>query len=275
MATKLWLLEEEVPTPSSVDIPVCTMALDSFLRRADEPSLNRALAAAGGKPDQVAKIALKRLHAEIRKPKIDGISSAISTDLVCQFSRSSDHPFRHAFLIQNTISIVTKNISTITAQMKKFGNLNLLDVIVACFGYLRNCLESTNGFTWVAQAIKAGLLSAFIDCSPYFSKMDLGDRTMVLSILESIVPQYLVFRTVINDVHAALTIFRASPDSGKVSRIAKDIWHTFECLADERKAVERETTAMKGKTTICDNSKVCISPVTTEYYAYCGILLVS
>jgi hypothetical protein len=267
LAAQLWLFEDAIPVPSSVDIPVNTACLDSLLRMAEPPTLDRALKAAGGKPDQVAKLALTRLQTEAQKPQIGGFRVAVYADILSQFSRSPTHPLRHSILIGGAMSTVTKTLVTVASQINSTNRPILLDAIVALFGYLRNCLESTDGFTWVTQSVQAGLLMAFVDCSPHFSKLDdIEDREMIISIIKDVIPRYLVYRSVVRTVSAALDVAYKSPKIGRVSKsMAKDDWQQFIFLAKERMLVEAHCTAWKGKAIVCDNANVSVSCVEKRY----------
>ncbi|KZP10936.1 hypothetical protein FIBSPDRAFT_872091 [Athelia psychrophila] len=44
-----------------------------------------------------------------------------------------------------------------------------LNTIIYCFAYIRNSLKSkcADGVAWVSEAVKAGLLLAFVNASPH------------------------------------------------------------------------------------------------------------
>lgn len=258
MATELWLLEDAILVPSSAEIPVCTAALECLLRMAKPSTHDRTLRALGCKPDKVAKLALIRLLTEGHKQRINGYKAAIYVDIINQLSRHSNHPLRNALLIANSIGTVTKTLVLLSTQINATGNAMLLDPIVASFGYLRNCLESTDGFTWVSQSIQAGLLTAFVECSPYFLKANLKDRTMIVSIVKDVLPRYLVYRSVIQTVVAALAGVPASSKDKVLKSIGTDAWINFVTLVEERRLVSLQAAAWKGKATICDNANVSV-----------------
>ena len=242
-----------MPVPSSLEVPVGTAALDSLFRMADHSTLDRALKTAGGKPDQVAKLALStHLSTEGQKAKIRGFKVAVYTDILCQFSWSAIHPLRHAILIAGGISTVTKTLISVSSQINSTGNPTLLDAIVALFGFLRNCLESTDGFTWISQSVQAGLLIAFVGCSPHFSKLkNPEDREMIFSIVKHVLPRYLVYRSVIRTVSTTLDVVYKTKNIERVSKsIAKDAWEDFVELAKERMFVEAHAAA-KAATRQC------------------------
>lgn len=240
---------------------------------AEPPTLYRALKAAGGKPDQVAKLALTRLQTEGQKPRIGGFRIAVYADILSQFSRSPIHPLRHGILIGGAMSTVTKTLVTVASQINSSNRPMLLDAVVALFGYLRNCLESTDGFTWIMQSVQAGLLMAFVDCSPHFSKLeDIEDREMIISIIKDVIPRYLVYRSVVRTVSTALDVAYKSPKIGRVLKsMAKDDWQQFIFLAKERMLVEAHCSAWKGKATMCDNTNVsssCVAKIYTLISSY-------
>ncbi|KIM77726.1 hypothetical protein PILCRDRAFT_11814 [Piloderma croceum F 1598] len=262
--------EDVVPVPSSVEVPVGTAALDSLLRVADSQTLDRTLKAAGGKADQLAKLALMRLYTEGQKPQISGCKAAVYADLLSQLSRSLEHQLRHALLGASAISTVTKTLVAVSSQIGSHGNPELLDAIIALFGYLTNCLESTDGFTWITQSVQTGLLKAFVECSIYFSRLDAKDREMIISIVKNVLPRYLVYRSVIRAVGLALDSVYKSPGIGRVSSSeASDVWKDFVELAEERLLVEAQAAAWKRKATTCDNTN-CLKVDSRSNFRKCA-----
>lgn len=65
-------------------------------------------------------------------------------------------------------------------------------------------MESTDGFTWVIQAVGAGLLPAFCDCSSYFSKFDSDQSKYITGIFAKVVPTYLGYKSDIEAVEVSL-----------------------------------------------------------------------
>lgn len=256
MAAQLWLLENSVPFPSSVEIPVGTTALEAILRKCGSPELDRALKAAGGKPDQVAKLALANLRNENQKSNFHGYRLSVYTDLLNHLSRGPMQPLRNALLIKGSIGVVTKSLTVMSAEVNA-SDPSILDCITSSFGYLKNCLQSTDGFTWVSQSVKGGLLTAFVECSPHLSRLDDRDRTMIISIIKDLLPQYMVYRSVIKHVDAAMIKLLANPRKKEILKSpAKDDWSNFFILALERRIVSMQAAAFKGRAATCDNMQV-------------------
>lgn len=257
IATQMWILEDKHNVPSIIDIPSPSAALDALLRDERRPALDRVVAAAGGNADNVVQMALSRLRTALNSPRMEGPRVAIYLDLIGHLSRDPDHRLRHAFLNSNIITQCTKIALDTTKLLNDGGGPELLNTMVAAFGYLANCLQSTDGFSWVSQSIRAGLLKAFVDGSPHYHKLDPEDCDMVLCIVRDILPKYLVYRSVIESVDGTIKKLDESPHKERVrGSVAKDVWLNFHRLALERMLVTLQATAMKGKAATCDNVKV-------------------
>jgi hypothetical protein len=254
IATKLWVLEDD--GHSSTNLPVGSAALYSLLKAGDISLLDRVVTACGGKPEPVAHLATTRLRSTIKGRQMDGIRAAILIDLINRLSRPPAHPLRKAFLGYNIIQVITETLTTVATQINATGNPALLDSMVAGFGYLWNCLESTDGVTWILQSLRTGLLTAFVESCPHFSQLDPYDLEMLLGVVKDIIPRYLVYRTVIEAVDSAMLKVQATPYMPALMRgIAKDVWHNFRKLSLERLiAIHRPK--LNGKNVICDNVKV-------------------
>jgi len=257
IATKLWLVDDVGSKLSGFGIPTGTAALSKLLGKADEETTNRMLYAAGGEADKIAKLAISRLRSAMQENPIQPSKASIHTDLINEISRGTHHPLRHALLSANVIQVVTKCAVAVTAQLNLAQDSSLVDPMFSCFQYLANCLQSTDGFTWVVQSVQAGLLTAFVDGSPHFYKLpDPGERFMILSIFKDILPRYLVYQSVIEAVHNAMPAVVRDPRLQRIqTSIAKDVWRDFYKLALERLYVKEQGNALKGKAATCDNVK--------------------
>lgn len=135
---------------SVVNIPTGSAALDSLLHMATTADLDRVISAVGGKPDVVVQMALSRLRGSTKQDQIQAIPATIFADLVNHLSRVPDHPLRYAFLhTSKAIQVMTKIVLNVSTVINDPGRTDLLNLMVTSFGYLANCLESTEGFTYV------------------------------------------------------------------------------------------------------------------------------
>lgn len=206
IATQMCLLEDKGNLASFTDIPSASAALDALLKDADTSALDRVVTIAGGNAENVAQLMLSRLRTSINNARAYDSPTVAYLDLIGHLSRDPEHALRHAFLGSNTIELCTKIALAVSKKLNtgSGGPPILLDAMVTTFGYLANCLESTDGFTWVSQSIQAGLLTAFVDCGPHYSKLDPDDYDMVLSIVKKVLPKYLVYRSVIQAIDGTI-----------------------------------------------------------------------
>lgn len=260
MATRLWLEEDDGP-PSRLDSPAGTSFLGRLLNPAKKEHLDRVLKVAGGKADEIAKLSLTRIRSALKARPVNGTHLTMYIDLINSLSRIVDHPLRYALLGANVIWVVTNALTTIAIQVNLGRDLSFLDAMVSAFGYLANCLDSTDGFTWVSQSIGAGLLTAYVDCSPQFSRLDPEDLHMVLRIVRDILPRYTVYRTVLQAMDAPMRKIDSGPQRDRVrNSVAKDVWIPFFASSCDRIKVLHASMARKGQHITCDNVMVRARP---------------
>ncbi|KAJ7490685.1 hypothetical protein FB451DRAFT_1079464 [Mycena latifolia] len=269
IATKLWLLDDAIPHsgPQFTNAPCLAAALDAIL--VDRPAVDRALAVAGGKPDALVKPAMARARAAIGHAPLNPAEIAVCLDLLGHLSRGWDHPLRYAHLQAGAIPLCTRAAGTLAGALNAGRSPGLLDGAVAAFGYLANCLESTEGFTWVVQSVAADLLCAFADCSPHFARLDEEDRDMVCSLLHTTLPKYLVYRSVVQAVDDGMRRLGALQQKRVSVSVAKKVWADFRRLAEERAMVVLHAVAVKGKAATCDNVK-CQKVDAKNTFRKCG-----
>jgi hypothetical protein len=99
------------------------------------------------------------------------------------------------------------------------------------------------------------VINSFVDCSPIFDQLDPEDQSIVLDVFKDILPQYLVYPSVIRLCRLAIP---KTEDETRRKRIesspAKDIWSDFRHLAIERTYVLEHAKITKVRA--CDNVKV-------------------
>lgn len=256
VATRLWFEEDDGP-PSHANAPAGTCLLGSALKLAEKEHLDMVLKAAGGKADEIAKLSIARIKSTLKARPVNGTHLTMYIDFVNSLSRVVDHPLRYALLGAHAIWIVTNALTTIAIQVNLGRDLSFLDAMLSAFGYLANCLDSTDGFTWVSQSIGAGLLTAYVDCSPHFSRLDPKDLRMVLRIIGDILPRYTVYRTVLEAMDAPMRKIGGGPQRERVmNSLAKDVWNPFFESSCDRIRVLHASMVKKSQLITCDNVKV-------------------
>ncbi|KAJ7094703.1 hypothetical protein B0H15DRAFT_830575 [Mycena belliarum] len=255
IATQLWLLDEAVPHSGIpfFNVPSGAAALAAIL--VDSSAVDRALATAGGALDAIVKPAMGRARNALAHTPLQSAPVTIYLDLLGHLSRAWDHPLRYALLHAGAIPLCTRAAGSFARVLNAGGDPELLHAAVAAFMYLANCLESTDGFTWVLQSIAADVLLAFADFSPHLTRLDAEDCDMVCSLLHTILPKYLVYRSVVRAVEESMR--RLGPTQLKRidASVAQKVWVDFRRLAEERSLVVLQAVAVKGKAATCDNVK--------------------
>ncbi len=260
IATHLWMEEEDVKRIARTNTPYGTCLMFSLLDDVSFASLERVLQAAGEKPWVVADLAIGNARHTLMTPPLDGNHFAIHLGLISSLSRFPNHPFRHAFLSRNVISFVTSALVKLgqTGHSNNINDLMLVGAMLSCFEYLYNYLESTDGFTWVSQAIRAGLLQAFCDCSPKFDMIMMFRShldTVIFEIFKTILPRYMVYQSVLELIEISLKRVDRDPHRKRVmNSLAKQTWCDFRALAEERIAMTYR--AQNDHSLVCDNVKV-------------------
>ncbi|KAJ7861827.1 hypothetical protein B0H14DRAFT_2741409 [Mycena olivaceomarginata] len=236
IATHLWLLDDDVPqsSPNIVAIPCAAAALDAILTAS-------------------SKIAMSRTRTALSRRTLVPVEITIYLDLLGHLSYGRNHPLRIGLLHAGAIPLCTRAAGDLARALGSGGDVALLDGIVAAFGYLVNCLQSTEGFTWVVQSLTADLLLALADASPHFSRLDAEDYDMVSSLLKEMLPTYLVYRSVIQAVDEGMRRLGAKQQKKIDASIFRDVWIDFQKLALERHFVVMQAVAVKGRAATCDN----------------------
>lgn len=252
-------------------------------REAARNMLNRVVAAAGDSSSLVVEMAFSRLRtATSTNARMHEPCTPIFLDLIGHLSRVPDHQFRLGFLSEGMTALATK------LAVKFVGLLDVLSAsgggdppqiaicrsnpavspheedlhgtLIGSLGFLANTLESTDGFTWVIKAVSAGLLQAWVGAARHMHRFNnKEDVDMVVSILNKIVPKYMVYKSVVTNVESAI---RKINEDGAVQDWrhpeAKKVWKTFQKMTLERYMIGVHMKMAKNKAAICDNFKVTI-----------------
>ncbi|KAK0469609.1 uncharacterized protein EV420DRAFT_1495591 [Desarmillaria tabescens] len=259
VATQLWINEDSRNmAASTAGLPTASACLDALLSDGVGDCLDRVVKAGGGNADSIAQLAVSRLKTAINNAQMNHTAIVIYLDLIGHLCRKPRHPLRHAFLNLNIIPMFTKIALNALKMLNERAPDIMLDVMVSSMCFMFNCLESTDGFTWVIQAVNAGLLTAWVDSSPYFHRLHPEDRDTVVSIIRDIVPRYLVYRSVINAINGAMSKLddESFPHKNRVfGSTVRDVWIDFHKQCLERLLVSIHAKAIKGKAVTCDNVK--------------------
>jgi hypothetical protein len=146
MAAAFWM-HEDVPR-TMIELPVGTLALGVFLKFADRKVLDRVVKAVDGRPEDFANTAVTRLKNEMKNntksPKL-AERLVIYMDFINSCCRVPTHKLRHAFLAAGSIHTICRALHFTSNRITPLKDRGYIDCCVSGFGYLHNCLQSTDG----------------------------------------------------------------------------------------------------------------------------------
>lgn len=257
LATRMWVFEGQGDAYSIIDGPSPSAVLLNLMRDDVKfEALSRILSAMGGQVDNLVKFHTPRLRSALSERPLQGVRMGVYLDLIRYFSTGST-PLRNAFLAAKSITLCTKAACEASKLLNADGPQQVsLNLMVTSFAYLRDSLEATDGFSWVIQSVKAGLLKAFADCSPYLHELEPEDREAILDIFKIILPKYLTYRSVILAVDSALGKLTKSSRDRVERSSASEIWARFRGLAHYRSLMAEQAKLSKKYASRCANDNV-------------------
>ncbi|KAI0733893.1 hypothetical protein C8Q72DRAFT_880611 [Fomitopsis betulina] len=237
LAMQLWLEEDEAKLAARSQSSTASLLLGSILRKLEH--LDRALAAVDGKTDVVTKLAIGRLKRVLDARPLNPVNLVAHLSAISALSIVS-HPLRYAFLSAKVLSYVTRALGPIATNIAKSHGRDseaFVQVMTCAFSIQYNLSISENKFIWISQAVGAGLLTHFADCSPYLSRLKPIDLEKVLSIIDETLPAYTGYRSVLEAMEPSMNRINRGPKRRKImDSPAKDAWLAFEKLYNERMA---------------------------------------
>ncbi|KZT09065.1 uncharacterized protein LAESUDRAFT_712628 [Laetiporus sulphureus 93-53] len=251
-AAKLWMEESEGPLSPNEGLPTTLLMIENLLKLADAERLDRVIKAAGGNASIIAKLSLSRLQDTLTSKSVQRLTLAMYLRLLCHLSCSPcfTHPMLAALLSENVIWTVTKALLVISVYV------DLTIHVSACH----------DGFTWVSQAVGAGLLHAWVDCSPQFDSLDSGNQKMFFDVVGDVLSRYMVYLSVVEAVNASMSKIRETQKERVRRSLAKDVWDDFVKLSAERFRILRRLDAQKGQH-MCSNENVRRHALSDASYA--------
>lgn len=168
IATRLWMEADPLQTAPHFG----TQLMHFLLLGLEDISLDILQCvqeSAGDNPSLVAELVINNTRNALVAPQFNlGDDFSMHIGLMTRLSLLPEHPFLDALLSKGVIPLVTSALVKLGKIVNSRNARSLAGSINACFCYLHNFLEFTDGFTWVTQAIRARLFQAFCDCNVVF-----------------------------------------------------------------------------------------------------------
>ncbi|TFK64494.1 hypothetical protein BDN72DRAFT_846539 [Pluteus cervinus] len=202
-------------------------------------ALNSILSAVGGDTGRIAQTALGRLTKAFKASNFSS-ESQDSTIILSLIGRLGFQVFPpnpevlQAFLDGGIIPVCIKLLIQIASAVNNRSSEtdsqeNFVTLMMLAYKTLVVCLDVPIGRPWVLQAINAGLLTAFVECSPLYGDLKLDDYTTVSQMIADRIPTYLAYFTVVQAMDKA---FMQLEKTERVSSLRKTrAWTAFNDLA--------------------------------------------
>ncbi|TFK64484.1 hypothetical protein BDN72DRAFT_963154 [Pluteus cervinus] len=267
IAARLWLFEDDPEearvTQIARGIPIGTLLLKLLSDTDDEADWDNFISATSGNMDKIARISLSRLKTAFKAPKFasnPGECIAILSfigRLCC-----SPKPEILQALLDNGVIVVCIKFLIRLASVVNEGSCSpdlraeFVVPMTGTFRILLLCLEDTIGLPWVLQAANAGLITAFVECSPLFNDISHDDYTTVSATISNTIPRYLAYWGVVQAVDAAF--LKLEKTERFLSLRRSKAWEAFNGLAlltARRFRLVGQYKQMKKKATTCSNPR--------------------
>ncbi|TFK68970.1 hypothetical protein BDN72DRAFT_642917 [Pluteus cervinus] len=175
------------------------------------------------------------------------------------FSSNPEH--FQAFLDHGVLPVCIKLLIRLASVMNS-GSLTTKDqarivmLMIQAFRFLQLCLQLPLNLPWVLQAIDSGLLTAFVECSPFYEDIKRDDYIMISATFSNTLPRYLTYSCVVRAMDAA---FLQLEKTGRFLLLRKTrAWKSLDDLAlltARRHGVIGQLKCIKKNVSACFNPK--------------------
>ncbi|TFK65802.1 hypothetical protein BDN72DRAFT_845110 [Pluteus cervinus] len=277
IAVGLWIFEDD-PTTSVADVSAPSLLLTHLARANDKETMDHILSAAGGDLEKIAKLSLRRLKDAFNAPlfEFNSLDAALAFGLVAWFCRAPTPGIVEALLQNGAVSICVKlliRIAFVFNERHPGDSIRpgFIKMMTRDFACLKSILDTIPGPPWVLQAIDAGLLTAFVECSPVYYDLEHSDFVVVSSTITHTIPRYLAYYGIVQAMDSALS--KLEKTERFLSLRKTRAWKAFNALAlltARRLAVSVHWFKfLKKNASTCDNPK-CEKVDSRKNFRKCG-----
>ncbi|KAJ7735020.1 hypothetical protein B0H16DRAFT_1765554, partial [Mycena metata] len=257
-------------SPTEAFIPFSLLRIDAWGK------MDEIVAAAGGKPEVVAKAILGRLRTTITQQPPEAERSSVLTFLVTSFIVFPRHPLAFAILADNGVWVVARMLFLISnhadsASLRPTGRY--FRCIQAALNFLRAAMVQSDSPRLVAQALDAGLLRTICALSPLFDiDTGEGENTSLGSILRDVLPRSLMYHSVLKVMKREHeeSVEPPFPDQTIMQTSFRDGWMSLTFMLYMRGHIAKLPKALKGRGSICCESIACDQRGKKSGFLRCG-----
>jgi hypothetical protein len=257
-------------SPTSAFIPF------SLLHANNWDGMDEIVAAAGGKPEAVAKPLLNRLRLTINQSPIHPDLTFTLAFILSTFMCVPRHPLSFAILADNGVWVAARMLFLVSEAIESSPDYrgNFLPCIRIGVTFLRNAMVQYDSPRLVSQAVDAGLLRAICALSripddlaqsepSLLSHDDLKQlKASLRFILGDILPKSMMYRSVIKvmkDEHKEMD--PDVPDKTIMQSYLREEWMSLVLLLYLRSTIAKFPKQIRGKGNVsCDCVTASVSP---------------
>ncbi|TFK65801.1 hypothetical protein BDN72DRAFT_845109 [Pluteus cervinus] len=281
IAARLWIFEDdpEVTKVTSIagGVPVASLLLEHLSNDSDKAAMDHIISAAGGDLEEIAKTSLNRFKNALNAPEFesDPLDSILTFNLVVRFCRTTPRigeTFIKNGAILDCIELLIR-VAFVLNERNPEGDdkADFIQLMIMGFWFLRYFLDTTTGTPWVLQAINAGLLTAFVECSPVYYDLKRDDYLIASTTITHTIPRYLAYYCIVQAMDSALS--KLEKTERFLSLRKTRAWKAFDALAllTARRLVVNDHwfKFLKKNASTCDNPK-CQKLDSRENFRKCG-----
>ncbi|KAJ7620439.1 hypothetical protein FB45DRAFT_1033110 [Roridomyces roridus] len=260
LATRLWVWDDDFASLYA------SQAVGMLLKYSPKPAHDRMIGATAGDAEFVIKLVLRRTKIAIKKLDSDGGNRlGCCILLINDLCEPQTHALRRAFHDADGFRTVTRSFLAFVRTISKSPDPTPAQIAPLSWyiEFFSSHLERDD-YLAVVNAVKAGFLRAFIDCSPAFLRLAHSKLSLAAGIVHTLMP-YLVYHSFIDEVAPLLEDLdrqRLSTQSPLKSEFER-FWSVLSEHINVLGHIKEEVVTRK-----CENIK-CQSPDTEQSFKTC------
>ncbi|KAJ6552836.1 hypothetical protein B0H19DRAFT_1030031 [Mycena capillaripes] len=241
---------------------------------------NEIVAAAGGKPEVIARILLDRLRLAVNKSLVDGDKTSTLASILTTFISLPNHPLAFAILADTGTWLVARMLFLVSQAMDLSDSLEQREKYSPCIRtgitFLRGAMVQYDSPRLVSQAVDAGLLRAICALSPVLDGDLAESKPSLRFILRDILPKSMMYRSVIKVMKSEHKEIDPDEVNETIMRsYLREEWMSFVVLLYSRITIAKFPKELKVKgNTSCDSVTCSKKGPKSEFRRCSGCLYV-
>ncbi|KAJ7178194.1 hypothetical protein C8R46DRAFT_1076082 [Mycena filopes] len=195
--TDIWTSEAESKA-INLDAPSAA-ALFALMRHRDSREMTTLFIAHFDTKYTLARLLLKRLCTSVRSHPSKWSHFELEATLIAHSSTVDEE--LEGYLIY--LSSIRHYTTALIHLLSHPAAPDFATSIVLCLQYLAVTLNATKGVPWVAQALRAGILPALLQCAESYGERD-DVNAQIVDLLGDTIPRYSVHKSILREISKSL-----------------------------------------------------------------------